>query len=138
MTSPSRLDWVPQISGDRSGRGRDLAAQPATGTPNRRRAVDGDPGRPPNANDPERWLRGWKPPNQAVIQLPASSQAENTPRHAIPGAPLLDIPEIGRRLDVCDKTVRRFIARGDLHAYRVGRQLRVSEEDLFRFLELRS
>ena len=51
-----------------------------------------------------------------------------------PGAPLLDIPAVARRLDVCEKTVRRFIARGELRAYRVGRQLRVSEEEYLRFL----
>jgi excisionase family DNA binding protein len=39
-------------------------------------------------------------------------------------------------LDVCEKTVRRFITRGELHAYRIGRQLRISEEELLRFLEL--
>ncbi len=50
------------------------------------------------------------------------------------GAPLLDVPAIARRLDVCEKTVRRFIARGDLHAYRIGRQLRVSEEEYLRFI----
>ena len=61
----------------------------------------------------------------------------DTQKLQIQGARLLDIPEVGRRLDICDKTVRRFIARGDLHAYRVGRQLRISEEELLLFLELR-
>jgi excisionase family DNA binding protein len=51
-----------------------------------------------------------------------------------PGAPLLNIPAVARRLDVCEKTVHRFIARSELRAYRVGRQLRVSEEELLRFL----
>ena len=53
-----------------------------------------------------------------------------------PVAPLFDIPTVARRLGVCEKTVRRFITRGELHAYRIGRQLRISEEELLRFLEL--
>ena len=46
-----------------------------------------------------------------------------------------DIPMIADRLGVCDKTVRRLIARDELRAYRIGRQLRISEQDYFRFLE---
>jgi len=46
-----------------------------------------------------------------------------------------DIPAIARRLDVSEKTVRRLIRRGELRAYRIGRQFRVSEQDLRNFLE---
>ena len=49
--------------------------------------------------------------------------------------PMRDIATIARRLKVSDKTVRRFIARGELRAYRIGRQLRISDQDYFRFLE---
>jgi excisionase family DNA binding protein len=38
-------------------------------------------------------------------------------------------------LHVSDKTVRRLIARGELHAHRIGRQLRISEEELRRFID---
>jgi excisionase family DNA binding protein len=51
--------------------------------------------------------------------------------------PLHDVPAIARRLGVCEKTVRRFIARDELRAYRIGRQLRVSEEEYLRFLDVR-
>lgn len=50
---------------------------------------------------------------------------------------LLDIPAVAHRLDVCDKTVRRLIACGDLSAHRIGRQLRISEKDFKRFLDAR-
>lgn len=43
---------------------------------------------------------------------------------------LLTIPEVADYLKISTKTVRRWIGRGDLHAYRVGRQLRIAEEDL--------
>jgi excisionase family DNA binding protein len=49
-------------------------------------------------------------------------------------APMHDVRGIARRLDVCDKTVRRLIARGELHAYRIGRQLRVSELEFQKYL----
>jgi excisionase family DNA binding protein len=48
---------------------------------------------------------------------------------------LRDIRTIARRLGVCDKTVRRLIARGELHAYRVGRQIRISDQDYDSYLE---
>ena len=48
---------------------------------------------------------------------------------------LLDVAAVARHLDVCEKTVRRLIARGDLRAHRIGRLLRVSEEELGRFLD---
>lgn len=43
---------------------------------------------------------------------------------------LLTIPEVAAYLKISTKTVRRWIERGELHAYRVGRQLRIAEEDL--------
>ncbi len=58
-----------------------------------------------------------------------------TPHHEVHGAPLIDICAVARRLDVCAKTVRRLIARGELRAYRVGRQLRIGEDELIRFLD---
>jgi len=51
--------------------------------------------------------------------------------------PLHDVPAIARRLNVSEKTVCRLIDRNDLRAYRIGRQLRISEEELIRFLDTR-
>ena len=45
-----------------------------------------------------------------------------------------DIRWIARRLDVSEKTVRRLIARGELQAYRIGRQIRVSERAFLKYL----
>jgi excisionase family DNA binding protein len=59
----------------------------------------------------------------------------NGPRNQGEHGQLLDIPAVARRLDVCDKTVRRLIARGELRAHRIGRLLRVSEEELRRFID---
>ena len=48
---------------------------------------------------------------------------------------LLDIAAVADRLDVCQRTVRRLISRGDLRAHRIGRLLRVSQDELDRFLD---
>jgi excisionase family DNA binding protein len=48
---------------------------------------------------------------------------------------LLDVPAVARQLDVSEKTVRRLIARGELRAHRIGRLLRISEEELGRFID---
>ncbi len=50
---------------------------------------------------------------------------------------LLSVAEVAEQLDLCAKTVRRWIERGDLHVHRLGRQLPVSEEDLALFVSQR-
>ena len=45
-------------------------------------------------------------------------------------AKLLTVRQTAERLVVCDKTVRRLIAAEVLRSLRVGRSLRVSEDDL--------
>ena len=40
------------------------------------------------------------------------------------------------RLQVAEKTVRRLIAAGTLPAHRIGRRVRVSEDDLLVFLSM--
>jgi len=47
------------------------------------------------------------------------------------------VDEIADELKVSTKTVRRWIERGDLHVHHLGRQLRVSEDDLLLFLQKR-
>jgi excisionase family DNA binding protein len=69
--------------------------------------------------------------------MPFPSPKPITPHPEAPGAPLMDIPAVARRLDISDKTVRRFIDRGELHAFRIGRLLRISEEEYLRFLAAR-
>ncbi len=50
---------------------------------------------------------------------------------------LLTIIEVAERLRVDPKTVRRWIGGGELSAYRVGRQWRISEDQLMIFLRAR-
>ena len=50
---------------------------------------------------------------------------------------LLTIPEVADRLRVNQKTVRRWIDMGELAAYKLGRQWRISERDLRNFLNER-
>jgi excisionase family DNA binding protein len=54
-----------------------------------------------------------------------------------PGPPrpkLLTIDEVADRTSLSERTVRRLIASGALPAHRIGRAVRVSEDDLARFL----
>ena len=44
-------------------------------------------------------------------------------------ARFLSVTSIAEQLQVSTKTVRRWIARGELHVHRVGRQQRIAEED---------
>jgi excisionase family DNA binding protein len=47
---------------------------------------------------------------------------------------LLTVNEVAELLQVSGKTVRRWIERQELRTHRLGRQLRVAEEDLAAFL----
>jgi len=50
---------------------------------------------------------------------------------------MLTVNDVAARLQVCTKTVRRWIGGGDLQAHRLGHLLRVSEQDLAAFLARR-
>lgn len=76
--------------------------------------------RQPEAAQPGAGTCGSNPKLATRVAKPA---AVRLPR-------LLTIPEVADYLKISTKTVRRWIDRGDLHAYRVGRQLRIAEEDL--------
>lgn len=52
-------------------------------------------------------------------------------------APLLTLTEVAARLAVSTKTLRRWIALEQLRSHRLGRQIRVAEEDLQAFLASR-
>ncbi len=50
---------------------------------------------------------------------------------------LLTIKDVAKRDQVDEKTVRRWIDRGELAAYKLGRQWRISERDHRKFLNER-
>ena len=51
--------------------------------------------------------------------------------------PLLTIAEVADRLRVDQKTVRRWIDAKELPAFKLGRQWRISEQNLRQFLQIR-
>lgn len=65
---------------------------------------------------------GGAEPKAIVMAKPASS-----PR-------LLAVPEVADLLQVCTKTIHRWIQRGDLHVHRIGRTIRISRDDIDAFL----
>ena len=56
-----------------------------------------------------------------------------TTRHAQVPA-MLTVSDVAARLQVCTKTVRRWIDRSELRVHRMGRQLRISEDDVATFI----
>jgi excisionase family DNA binding protein len=51
--------------------------------------------------------------------------------NSTPRAPhFFSVAKVAAILEVSAKTVRRWIARGDLRVHQLGRQLRIAEEDL--------
>ncbi len=51
--------------------------------------------------------------------------------------PLLTIAEVADRLRVNQKTIRRWIDAKELPAFKLGRQWRISEQNLRQFLQIR-
>ena len=64
------------------------------------------------------------------MRKPHQQAAEPTPSPAALPPHLLALPAVALRLGVSVKTVRRMLSRGDLRAYRIGRLLRVDQQDL--------
>jgi excisionase family DNA binding protein len=48
----------------------------------------------------------------------------------------MSVEETAEQLAVSTKTIRRWIARGQLHYHRFGRQIRIAEEDLRAFVAI--
>jgi excisionase family DNA binding protein len=48
---------------------------------------------------------------------------------------LVSVQAAAEHLGVCTKSIRRWIKSGHLRAHRAGRQLRIFEDDLLRFVQ---
>jgi len=48
---------------------------------------------------------------------------------------LLTVAEVASRLRVSTKTIRRVIARGELHAVRIGRAVRIDPQEIERLID---
>ena len=58
-------------------------------------------------------------------------------KHIAPVPRFLSMQDLAERLSVSSKTVSRWIASGDLRAHRLGRQVRIAEEDAIAFVASR-
>lgn len=80
------------------------------------------------------------PPRPADPTIPpafAAPPPPRPPRHRPPAAapePLLSVADAAAFLRVSGRTVRRLLARGELGASRVGRQLRIGRAELLAYL----
>ena len=51
--------------------------------------------------------------------------------------PMMSIADVSRFLNLSEKSVRRLVSRGSLPCYRIGRLVRFTPGDVFRWLEAR-
>jgi excisionase family DNA binding protein len=68
---------------------------------------------------------------------PAPSAAIPSPHRPAAATALHKVATVARRLDCSERHVRRLIASGALPVHRIGRAVRVSEDDRLRFLAAR-
>ena len=66
--------------------------------------------------------------------MPTPSTPPRGSPDSTPGKPLLTAEQVASRLQLSLRTVRRWIAAGDLPVLRLGRAVRISEADLELFL----
>ena len=59
------------------------------------------------------------------------------PRRSVNLPACLSISDVAERIGVSTKTITRAIAAGELHAHRVGRLVRIAEDDDAAFLAAR-
>jgi excisionase family DNA binding protein len=90
------------------------------------------------AEDP--LLPGVATPKGMATSARASTEGEHPsrpPRRDPPARPmprLLTVDQVAEYLAVCSRTVRRRIVEGELTVHRIGRSLRIAEDDLRRYL----
>jgi excisionase family DNA binding protein len=78
--------------------------------------------------------KSGRPPTLSGDLIVSKSTPPRRDASAPPTAKLLTIRQTAEILTVCEKTVRRLITAKVLRALRVGRSLRVSEDDLTLYL----
>jgi excisionase family DNA binding protein len=66
-----------------------------------------------------------------------SANWTNAARHASVAGRFHTIGEVAERLNVCERTVRRWIKSGALPVHRIGNLIRISQTDFAVFLALR-
>jgi excisionase family DNA binding protein len=70
-----------------------------------------------------------------MASLPTDAAEDSQGPHGAPDAVWLSTQEAARRLGVTARTLYRFIDQGDLPAYRLGRVIRLTLQDVDAFIE---
>lgn len=81
-----------------------------------------------------RDCRTVRPAVQAQPRAQRGTSAVATKQARAPQ--LLTVSDVAERLRISAKTVRRQVDQGELRVHRIGRQLRVSEQDLEAFIKV--
>ena len=78
--------------------------------------------------------RTVRPAVQAQLREPRGASTVAAKQTRAPQ--LLTVSDVAERLRISVKTVRRQVDQGELRIHRIGRQLRVSEQDLEAFIKV--
>ena len=83
------------------------------------------------------WARGSDLPGPSVVSIlrPRSIVASAANPQERRPSELLTVAEAASRLRVSTKTIRRVIARGGLHAVRIGRAVRIDPQEIERLID---
>jgi excisionase family DNA binding protein len=87
---------------------------------------------PENPDDRENEI----PPTPGEQYLIALGRRRSSPmRRIFANQNFYAIPEVAERLKIKEELVRELIRRGELHAYRIGKAYRITDDDIDAFLQ---
>jgi excisionase family DNA binding protein len=77
-------------------------------------------------------------PGRPTMAVPRTDRMRAYPAKTAAPSPwiprMIAVDELAESLGVCSRTVRRWIAHGDLHAHRLGRRILIAEQDAAAFV----
>mgnify|MGYP000956157869 CR=1 FL=1 len=83
-------------------------------------------------NEPEEENRVVPPGEQYLIAL--GRRRSSPSRRIFADQHFYAIPEVAERLKIKEELVRELIRRGEIHAYRIGKAYRITDDDIDEFL----
>jgi excisionase family DNA binding protein len=94
-------------------------------------AMKSNPEEPGNENEREQEA----PPTPGEQYLIALGRRRSSPsRRIFADQHFYAIPEVAERLKIKEELVRELIRRGEIHAYRIGKAYRITDDDIDAFL----
>lgn len=92
------------------------------------------PGKNPENSEKGRSNEVASPPGEQYLKALGRRRSSRS-RQIFSEQNFYAIPEVAERLKITEELVRELIRRGEIHAYRIGKAYRITDDDIDEFLE---